>query len=113
MNAKLTINTAQCIERFGVRYKKAQVFLDTEVLKDSAPYTPFREGDLMRSGPLGTTIGSGKVEYNVPYAKAMYYGKNFNFYKEKHPKACAQWFEKAKAAKKSSWIKGVKKIMKE
>ena len=43
----------------------------------------------------------------------MYYGVSFHFSKDKHPQACAQWFEKAKAAKKDAWLKGVNKIMKE
>ena len=71
-----------------------------------------RSGNLMNSGTTGTVIGSGKVEYNAPYARYMYYGVGFHFSKDKHPQACAQWFEKAKAAKKDAWLDGVNKIMK-
>ncbi len=109
---KLQINTQSCIGRFNAKYSAAQKFLDSEVLRDSAPYVPMRSGNLMNSGTTGTVIGSGKVEYNAPYARYMYYGVGFHFSKDKHPQACAQWFEKAKAAKKDAWLDGVNKIMK-
>lgn len=110
---KFHINTQSCIGRFNKKYSAAQKFLDSEVLRDSAPYVPMRTGNLMRSGDAGTNIGSGRVEYNAPYSRRMYYGVGFNFSKDKHPQACAQWFEKAKSLKKDAWIKGVNKIMKE
>ena len=110
---KFHINTQSCIGRISKKYSAAQKFLDSEVLRDSAPYVPMRTGNLMQSGATGTVIGSGKVVYNAPYAKRMYYGVSFHFSKDKHPQACAQWFEKAKAAKKDAWLKGVNKIMKE
>lgn len=105
------IDTQSCVGRFNKRYSAAQKFLDNEVLKDSAPYVPMRTGNLMNSGITGTNIGSGKVVYNAPYAKCMYYGVNFHFSKDKHPQACAQWFEKAKSVKKDAWLEGVNKIM--
>ena len=110
---KFHINTQSCLGRFSKKYSAAQKFLDSEVLRDSAPYVPMRTGNLMQSGATGTVIGSGKVMYNAPYAKRMYYGVSFHFSKDKHPQACAQWFEKAKAAKKDAWLKGVNKIMKD
>lgn len=110
---RLKLNTQACIGRFNKKFSKAQKFLDNEVLKDSAPYVPMRTGMLMKSGVLGTVIGSGKVEYNAPYASRMYYGVGFHFSKDKHPQACAQWFEKAKATKKKDWLKAVDKIAKE
>ena len=111
--ARLVLNTQACIGRFNAKFSEAQKWLDNEVLKDCAPYVPMRSGDLMRSGDAGTVIGSGKVEYNMPYSRRQYYGQDFNHSKNKHSQACAQWFEKAKAAKKDDWIKGVNKIIKE
>lgn len=113
MNYKFIIHTDACINRFNPKYKEAQKFLDSEVLRDSAPYVPMRSGRLMESGSTGTVIGSGKVEYTAVYARRQYYGLNFKFSKDKHPQACAQWFEKAKSLKKSIWIKGVQRIIKD
>lgn len=112
MKARLVIYTAVCCARFAPRFSAAQKFLDLEVLRDSAPFTPMRTGNLMRSGNTGTVIGSGKVIYNAPYAKRCYYGRHFRFSKDKHPQACAQWFEPAKAAKLDKWVDGVEKKLK-
>lgn len=112
MKAELVIHTDACCQRFVPKYERAQKFLDSEVLRDGAPYCPMRTGNLMKSGNTGTVIGSGKVIYNAPYAKKCYYGLNMNFSKDKHPQACAQWFEPAKAAKKKIWLDGVDKILK-
>ncbi len=112
MKAELVIHVEACCDRFAPRFAAAQRFLDSEVLRDSAPYTPMRTGNLMNSGNTGTAIGTGKVIYNAPYAKKCYYGLHMRFSKDKHPKACAQWFESAKAAKKTAWMAGVEKILK-
>lgn len=112
MGCKVVIHTAKTVQRFKPIYARAQKFLDNEVLKDSSPYTPFRTGALMRSGISGTKIGSGKVVWEIDYAKRCYYGTGMNFSKEKHPQASAQWFEKAKAVNKKKWIEGTNKAIK-
>lgn len=109
---RLELDTNEVVSRFTPRYTAAQKFLDNEVVKDCSPYVPMRTGDLMRSGILGTKLGSGKVNYIMPYAKAMYYGLKFRFSKDKHPLACAQWFETGKALYLKQWISGVNKIVK-
>lgn len=109
---RLEINTQACLGRFSKKYSQAQKFLDNEVLKHCDPYVPMRTGNLVGSGIRGTDIGSGEVVYNAPYAKRMYYGVGLNFSKDKHPQACAQWFEKAKAVHKKEWLAGAEKIIK-
>lgn len=112
MSYKFVIHTNECIGRFEPRYEEAQRFIDSEVLRDSAPYVPMRSGILMGSGDTGTVIGSGKVKYIAPYSKRCYYGGHMHFSKDKHPQASAQWFEKAKAVKKEAWRRGVQQIIK-
>ena len=111
MTIRVHINVPGVNARFGERFAAAQKYLDSEVLRCSAPYVPMRTGALMRSGTNGTKIGSGMIIYNAPYVKAMYYGRTYRFSKDKHPQACAQWFEKAKAAHEGAWIKGVSDII--
>ena len=111
MGIKVKIHKDFCVNRFHPRYHQAQRFLDSEVLRTSAPYVPMRSGELMRSGDKGTKIGSGEVEYNAPYAKRMYYGLSFNFSKDKHPPACAQCFEKTKVANIAASKNCVQKII--
>ena len=111
MKYRLEIHTRECVGRFDERFSRAQKFLDSEVLRDSAPFVPMKTGYLMKSGATGTVIGSGEVRYNAPYARSMYYGTSLHFRKDKHPQACAQWFEKAKALKKKAWMDGVNRIV--
>lgn len=105
-------NFSGTVSRLNGCVDRAQKWLDNEVLKDCQPYVPMDTGNLMNSGVSGTTLGSGEVIYTAPYAHRMYYGVNFNFSKLKHPQACAQWFEKAKASCKKDWKDGVEKVLK-
>ena len=109
---RFEIDVQKTVKRFDPKYKNAQKFLDSEILRDSAPYVPMNTGNLMRSGIIGTTVGSGIIQYNAPYAKSTYYGLNRRFRTDKHPQACAKWFEKAKSVKKDIWIAGANKIIK-
>lgn len=115
MKVTVVIRTGACCRRFAPKFNAAQRFLDSEVLRDCAPYVPMQTGHLMRSGNTGTVIGSGKVIYNAPYAKRCYYGRHFKFsrHENKHPQAQAFWFEAAKATKKDAWLAGVSKIIKD
>lgn len=106
------LHTQACLGRFNGLYSKGQKILDNAVLRDSDPYVPMRSGFLKNSGVSGTVIGSGNVRYNAPYAKKVYYAQNVKFSKTHHPQACAQWFEKAKAAKKSEWLAEVNREIK-
>ncbi|SCJ65898.1 Uncharacterised protein [Anaerotruncus sp. 2789STDY5834896] len=58
-----------------VGFNRVQMYVDNEVLRLSTPYVPKRTGALIKSGLLGTDIGSGVVEYVAPYARYPYYGK--------------------------------------
>ncbi len=57
------------------RYSKAQSFVDSEVLRQCEPYIPMLTGMLIKSGILGTEIGSGTVQWIAPYAHYQYYLK--------------------------------------
>ena len=105
-------NFAGTVSRLESDLERAQKWLDNEVLKDCQPFVPMRSGNLMNSGISGTTLGKGEVVYSAPYSNRMYYGTYLNFSKEKHPQACAQWFEKAKSIHKDDWRNGVQNIVK-
>ncbi|MDD4608948.1 MAG: minor capsid protein [Bacteroidaceae bacterium] len=113
------------------RFDAAQVFVDNEVLKLNARYIPFQTGFLNRSGILGTDVGSGRIVYNAPYARHMYYGKVMRddsgkaFYggAPKHvtdeeinyhgaPQRGALWFERMKENHKEQILRGASKLMK-
>lgn len=77
-------------------FNRAQAFVDSECLRRMNPLAPRRTGMLIKSGTLGTVIGSGEIEYLAPYARKQYY---------KH-KTKAKWFERMKASHKEPILKG-------
>lgn len=62
------------IQKKEKNYSRAQKVVDSEVLRLSEPYVPFKKGFLRQSGTLGTIIGSGEVAYLAPYSRYIYFG---------------------------------------
>lgn len=52
--------------------KKAQKYVDRQIIRLSDPYTPKDTGMLIRSVTMGTVIGSGKLVWDCPYSKMQY-----------------------------------------
>lgn len=92
---------------------KAQIFVDSEVLRCCDSYVPFRTGMLKRSGITATVKGSGMVHYNTPYARLNYYSNKGNGKEgmNKGGKRGRLWFERMKPDYKDSILNGVKKIV--
>ena len=91
------------------RFSKAQVFVDSEILRLSEKYTPLLTSMLIKSGILGTEIGSGLVQWIAPYSRRQYYS----------PRAVGSqtgdlrgpfWFERMKAVSGRTIISGAKRI---
>lgn len=85
-------------------FSDAQKFVDSECLRHMDPLTPRRTGMLIKSGTLGTTIGSGNIGYLAPYARRQYYEGRSRGQRGK------KWFERMKTAHKSAIIKGAQRI---
>jgi hypothetical protein len=118
--AELTWNP-DFTDKWQGRYSKAQMFVDSEVLRLSSPYTPMQSGMLEKSSNLGTDIGSGEVVWNAPYARYLYYGKvmigrapkeviNVDLKFHGAPKRGAFWFERMKKDKGQQILDGAAKI---
>lgn len=82
--------------RWQGRYTRAQMFLDSEVLRLSEPFTPLQTGMLIKSGQLGTDVGSGKVQWIAPYARRQYYRAG-KVGRVTGPLRGPYWFERMKA----------------
>ena len=91
------------------RYDRAQVFIDSEVLRLSTPYVPLRTSMLIKSGTLGTDIGSGEVAWIAPYAKKQYYSARSPG-SETGPLRGPFWFERGKAVWGRKVISGARRI---
>lgn len=91
---------------------KVQRFIDSEVLRYSDPYIPFASGNLKSSGIRSTVIGSGRVRYDTPYAKHVYYanrgtGTQGTAYGGKRGRL---WFERMKTDHKKDILRGARAI---
>ncbi len=123
MNFKI-YNLQRSLANRGLEERgKAQRFLDNEVLRTTEPYVPLDTGKLKQAGILGTTIGSGEIVYNSPYARYQYYGKlmvgkapktltNTDLdYHSGDSKRGAMWFERSKADNLDAWLDGVADVI--
>lgn len=97
---------------FGREYTQKfdilQKYVDSEVVRRSDPYVPFRTGILKKSGILGTVIGSGTVQYIALHARKNYYhnkgrGTQGTASGGKRGKL---WFERMKADHCNSILRG-------
>lgn len=106
--AKLEWNT-NFGRKWTKRYSEAQVFVDSEVLRLSEPYTPLLTGMLIKSGTLGTEIGSGTVQWIAPYSRKQYYLKR-KVGTQTGPLRGPFWFARMKVVHVNQIIAGAKKI---
>lgn len=115
------------------RFALAQKAVDSAILRSSDPYMPKETGTLIRSGYLGTKIGSGEVVWQGPYAHYLYQGvlyvspttgsawakkgekkipteKGLRYHAD--GKRGKLWFERMKADHKQDILKEAKEVMK-
>lgn len=66
--------TAEFLRERGLeRGGKVQKYIDSECIRCTDSFVPFRDGFLKKSVTLGTVIGSGLLRYIAPYARVNYY----------------------------------------
>lgn len=83
-------------------FSKKQAFVDEQCIDrmTTVDIHPIRNKVLARSAKLNTTIGSGEVIQNTPYARRQYYEHKTKSY----------WFERMKNRHKDSILKGAQNI---
>lgn len=86
-------------------FSRAQMFVDSECLRRCDPLTPRDTGMLIKSGALGTVIGSGSIEYLAPYARRQYYEHKGDGQRG------SLWFERMKISDKEMIRKGAAEII--
>ena len=85
-----------------------QKFIDSEVIRLSDPYVPFRMGMLKDSTIAATVIGSGIVVYSTNYARKMFYNPQFNF--NGAPMRGAYWTERMAADHMDEITRGAEQL---
>lgn len=106
--ARLTWNQS-AIARRNQDFSRAQKYVDSEVLRYCDPLTPMQTGMLIKSGKLGTVIGSGNIQYTAPYARHQYYDTATS--RSYDANRGSNWFERMKTAHKSDIYSGLKQIV--
>jgi hypothetical protein len=99
---KIDINAQAIADKIEKRVKRVQFILDQKVAADSNLFAPEDEGFLKDSVLTGSDFGSGKLHWNVLYAKKLYYS-SFIMSKDKNPNAMPKWFEEAKYRYIKGW----------
>lgn len=86
---------------------KVQKFIDNECIRRMDPYTPKDIGTLIGAATSQTSIGSGKIIQQTPYAKRWYY-EPANF--QGAPMRGNRWFERMKSSHKDSILRSAASI---
>lgn len=96
---KADLSNDHLLFKFGLMEGgRVQQAIDRSCIDWCRMYTPWRTGNLAMNPYSYTVIGSGLIQYQVPYAKEVYYGEEHEEYsKEVNPLAGSFWFERAMA----------------
>lgn len=105
---KVDHNLSNMFKNTEKRTKKTKYALTQQVLKDSNYYIPMDSGALMVSGVVASDFENGKVIWDTPYARKLYWNPQYNFSTDFNPNARGLWFEEAKARRGRKWRKFVK-----
>lgn len=108
--AELKFNT-NFVPKYTGHYTKAQKFLDNEVLMQSEPYTPLLTSMLIKTGILGTDVGSGVVSWIAPYAQRQYYRGRRPGESKTGALRGRLWFDRMFAVRGQGIIAGTKKLV--
>ncbi|MDN6288884.1 MAG: minor capsid protein [Tetragenococcus koreensis] len=86
-------------------HEKMQFELDSQVLKDANYFLPKDTGNLEDSSIIASELGKGRLVWDTPYARRLYWNPQYNFSKDRNPNARGKWAEEAKAMYLNDWIK--------
>lgn len=101
-NTRVYLNVTGRIQK---NIQAAQHILDQQVIKDSNYYIPLDTGMLRDSALNASKVGEGRLYWNTPYARKLYYNPQYKFSKDKNPNARGLWFEAAKSVHIKDWLK--------
>jgi hypothetical protein len=96
--------------KYEQAYSEAQKYVDSEVLRLCEPYIPLKTSMLIKSGILGTVVGSGEVKWIAPYSRYQYYLLEPRMTRSNpDPNRGSFWFERMKASHLTGIVRGVRK----
>ncbi|WP_035052811.1 minor capsid protein [Carnobacterium pleistocenium] len=104
MGVSVKSNFTGAFKKIERKTKRTQFILDQQIVKDSNYYAPFADGLLIGSALIASDFGKGKLVWDTPYSRRMYWNPQYNFSTDKNPNAGGKWFERAKAEHLSEWL---------
>lgn len=112
MSVHVTVTGSQLSDILsGQSLQRARYTLANQAMSDMDQFVPFKQGNLAGSAHLD---GKGNIVYNIPYAKAQFYGMAGgkypirNYTVSEHPNATKRWDLKAKSLYGDEWTNKVK-----
>ena len=130
VKVKIDFSASAVTKRYRNKGNMALTTLKNEIIKDTDPYVPMRDGGLKRSVLSSTGTKKMQIVYRKVYAKFIYYGKVMvgkitrrpwakkGETKEKINKDLtysygeSHWFEESKKKNLNKWIDIAKKLFK-
>ena len=100
------------LDRIAGNLDKAQAALNQQIVADSTPYIPFRQGTLRSQVRYPDGMSGGSIEWYAPYAgwwsPPVKYptGRKLQYHE---PGTGAKWFETAKTEHLHDWEELVKR----
>lgn len=85
--------------------------LSQQILQDNNEFIPAREWVLRDSSITHSNLNQGELKWNTPYANRLHKNPQFNFSKDKNPKAGGLWDERAKAVYGPDWVEVAQREM--
>lgn len=104
MGVKVKSDFSGAFKKVKNKVERTQFILDQQIVKDSNNYAPFADGLLIGSALIASEFGKGKLIWDTPYSRKLYWNPQYNFSTDKNPQAGGMWFERARSAHLSEWI---------
>ncbi|AST93008.1 minor capsid protein [Sutcliffiella cohnii] len=112
-HVRVTIDTKKVGPKLNTATKKGQIILSEQVLKDSNFYIPADIWNLRDSSLRSSDFENGKLIWDTPYGRRLYFGLRFNFSTDKNPFASPLWYEKARSVHLGEWERVAQKAVEE
>lgn len=105
VNAKVTLNTKALQQLETIKQQALE--MTTEAVKTdivTSAVVPKQTGELERSAFVEVKPGKGRIIFDTPYARRLYWHPEYNFRQDKNANAGGKWMESYHAGDKRVWV---------
>lgn len=105
ITAKVTLNK-QALAKLE-QIKQQALEMTTEAVRTdiiTAAVVPKQTGELERSSFVQMQPGKGRIVFDTPYARRLYWHPEYNFRQDKNANAQGKWMESYHSGDKRAWI---------